>query len=336
MASTALATTKSAHPLSLRKKLVFAVLTICSLALLVEGGWRVIHGWRRHWLDCHRWHPVLGWSLREGWSGKWSWTGGFSRINEQGIRDDRSVGPKAPGEKRLLILGDSVTFGAMVSTEQAFPAQLQQRLRATGNSWRVLNGGVTSYDSAQEADWLDVFGLAMEPDAIAVAFCPNDVNASDRAAVDRSFGCEGASRWLAEHSIVCYNFQRGVQWLQVRLGLVSNPVLPPTEGLVGGWPEVETAYRQIANRARERGLPVILIIFPSRDELEGRVNTDVPAQLHALGRELGWHVIDLAPIFAEDPGALFLPNDPIHPNPEGYARVGSCLEREIRAHNLLP
>src|SRR4051794_37748556 len=71
-------------PLSWRKKFVFAVVTILSLALLLEAGGRLIHGWRRHWLDCHRWHPVLGWSLREGWAGKWSWTGGYSRINDQG------------------------------------------------------------------------------------------------------------------------------------------------------------------------------------------------------------------------------------------------------------
>jgi lysophospholipase L1-like esterase len=336
MASAALAATKSPHSLSLRKKFVFAVVTIVSLALLVEGGWRVIHGWRRHWLDCHRWHPVLGWSLREGWSGKWCWTGGFSRINDQGIRDDNPVGPKAPGEKRLLIIGDSVTFGASVSTDQAFPAQLQQRLRAAGNTWRVLNGGVTAYDSAQEADWLDLFGLNLEPDALAVAFCPNDVSTTNRAAVHRSVAAEGAGRWLAEHSIVCYNLQRGVHWLQARLGLVANPVAPPAQEGLNGWAAVEAAYRQIASRARERGLPVVLIIFPSVDELEGRVKTDVPAKLHALGQELGWHVIDLAPVFADDPESLFLPHDPIHPNPAGYARVGACLEREILTQKLLP
>jgi hypothetical protein len=163
----------------LMRKLLIAT-GVCLLIVTVEVGWRVANGWNRHWLDCHRWHPVLGWSLREGWTGRWRWTGGYSRINPQGMRDDLPVGPKSPGEKGLLIIGDSVTFGAKVRTDHAYPHQLQRALFAEGRRWRVLNGGVTGYDSSQEADWLELFGLRLEPDVVAVQFHPNDLIPSKR------------------------------------------------------------------------------------------------------------------------------------------------------------
>ncbi len=144
--------------LSKRRKALYTVLFWTVLIATIEIGWRVANGLNRHWLDCHRWHPRLGWSLRENWAGRWSWTGGYARINAQGIRDDDPVTPKPAGERRLLILGDSITFGAKVRTDQAYPHVLERNLLERGLNWRVLNGGVTSYDPSQEAEWLDIFG----------------------------------------------------------------------------------------------------------------------------------------------------------------------------------
>src|SRR6202011_4380293 len=91
----------------------------------IEVVWRTAVGWQWTWLDCHRYHPVLGWCLREGWSGRWEWTAGACRINARGIRDDRPVGPKAANEKRLLVLGDSITFGARVRTDETYCQHLE-------------------------------------------------------------------------------------------------------------------------------------------------------------------------------------------------------------------
>src|SRR5262249_3023556 len=169
------APTRPKPRLSVRKKLLFAAVTLFLILTVLEAGLRYVVGGNQHWLDCHRGHPVLGWCLREGWVGEQPWTGGKSAINGQGLRDDGPLGPKASGERRLLILGDSVTFGAMVRTNEAYPQRLEQALLRDGQTYRVLNAGVTSYDAAQEADWLELFGWQTEPDAIAVAFCRNDL-----------------------------------------------------------------------------------------------------------------------------------------------------------------
>ena len=35
-------------------------------------------------------------------------------INGQGVRDDREIGPKAPDERRVVVLGDSLVFAVQV------------------------------------------------------------------------------------------------------------------------------------------------------------------------------------------------------------------------------
>jgi lysophospholipase L1-like esterase len=318
-----------ASRLSLRKKLAFSLITCTAFFSLFEVGLRAANGWRS-WLDCHRGHPVLGWCLREGWSGEQSWTGGFSRINPQGIRDDRPVGPKAVGEGRLLIIGDSITFGAAVRTDQAYPYRLERALEEAGRPWRVLNGGVTSYDSSQEADWLELFGWRLEPDVVAVAFCRNDLNASDRASSPKRQASGAVLCWLTEHSIAVTCLER-IGWF-----LLAKASASYARGTKSSLESIAASYRRIASAAGARGVPVILFDFPTADLLSGRTRDDLSAWLLALGAELGWPVVDLAGAFGDDPDALFRPGDPVHPNAEGYRRVALYLARELVRRGLLP
>ena len=307
--------------LGIRKKLLFALTTLVILLAGAEIICRLVVGWNNTWLDHFRDHPTLGWCLRENWSGSLRCTGGSSRINAQGVRDDRPVGPKEVDERRLLILGDSVTFGFKVSTAEAYPAQLEKLLRDRGVGWRIVNGGVIAYDPSQEVDWLEEFGWPLEPDAIAVGFCANDGDPSDRHGFSEKQRITNRfNRWLTEHSALAYRLQR------VGLSSVTLAEEGKSSTAVTGWPFIEANYRRLAARARARGVPVVLLIYPTLTLLCDSEADDYGGQLKDLGRQLGWEVVDLTPAFATDPENLFLPGDPIHPNARGYQRAAhySC------------
>ena len=74
---------------------------------------------------------------------------------------------------RILALGDSLTAGYGLAAEAAFPARLEQALRAEGRDVRVINAGVsgdTTSGGLARLDW----SLADKPDLAIVELGAND------------------------------------------------------------------------------------------------------------------------------------------------------------------
>src|SRR5262249_491765 len=172
--------------------------------------------------------------------------------------------------------------------------------------------------------WLELFGLRLQPDAIAIGFCVNDLLPTDRSEWRRHYAANRAVQWLNEHSIAFYSLQRSLYRLAVRVPRYLSKRKPEPsfdEVTEQGWPEVEAAYRRIAAHARARNLPVFLIIFPSRVDAEREVSQNLRCRLKHFAAEHGWAAIDLLDVFAADPNALFLPKDLLHPSALGHQRA---------------
>lgn len=110
--------------------------------------------------------PDLCWRLRAGVR----YTGGNGEevaVNSHGLRDPERPRDKPPGVRRVLVLGDSFTFGSAVGQEEPYSRRLEGLL---GPGVQVVNGGVPRYSTVQEQRWLVVHGLAWEPDALVLGF----------------------------------------------------------------------------------------------------------------------------------------------------------------------
>jgi len=120
--------------------------------------------------------PVRIQRLAPGYTG---WFGGVPvKINQLGFRDDREYRlQKSPATFRILVLGDSVTFGHGSVYEHSYPYLLEQRLKAwrPDVDWQVWNAAVPGYNTSQElAHLLDV-GPRFSPDLVVVGFFENDI-----------------------------------------------------------------------------------------------------------------------------------------------------------------
>ena len=80
----------------------------------------------------------------------------------------------APADEGLIVaLGDSLTAGLGVEERDAWPAQLERRLRAAGFRWKVVNAGIsgeTSSGARARLEWV----LALKPDIMVLATGAND------------------------------------------------------------------------------------------------------------------------------------------------------------------
>ncbi len=115
--------------------------------------------------------------LTPGWSGGQTLEGRRTKIsiNASGLRG-AEVAPRQPGEKRVLMLGDSFVFGQGVDDDEAIPARLQAVLGRGDRPVVVGNAGMTGTGPREWSYTLERLRPTFMPDAVvAVVYMGNDV-----------------------------------------------------------------------------------------------------------------------------------------------------------------
>jgi hypothetical protein len=119
---------------------------------------------------------TIGWILRPNYSGVCVDSGGQSvmeiTINSLGLRDTSVKMPKPRNTFRILILGDSMTFGAGVKENLAYP-RILERLFIDGGKYlhiEVINSGVPGYGTGQEYLLYERLAESVQPDLVILGF----------------------------------------------------------------------------------------------------------------------------------------------------------------------
>lgn len=95
--------------------------------------------------------------------------------NNHGWRDRDRAYENRTGAYRILVLGDSNTFGGIVPAEKVYTRVLEDRLRSGGLDVEVINIAYGRWGTDQQLEALMREGLLYEPDLIIVQFCTNDL-----------------------------------------------------------------------------------------------------------------------------------------------------------------
>jgi lysophospholipase L1-like esterase len=94
--------------------------------------------------------------------------------NSEGWRDRERTTQKRPNTFRILVLGDSMTYGAIVGQADTYTAILERKLRANGVDAEVINISSGGWGADQELEALTVEGIAYKPDLVILQFSNND------------------------------------------------------------------------------------------------------------------------------------------------------------------
>ena len=122
-----------------------------------------------HYLDRAREAAVYseryGWRLRPGFAAPLHDVP--TTLNARGYRGALHPYERTPGKTRLVMLGDSVTFGARVRDFETFSALLEER----DARYEVVNLAVEGYGTDQELLVLEDEGLRYHPDVVVLNVC---------------------------------------------------------------------------------------------------------------------------------------------------------------------
>lgn len=95
--------------------------------------------------------------------------------NSVGIRGTREYAAgRRPGIRRILLLGDSFTYGVGVDDEQTFAARLERILDSTDATTEVINAGVGGTGTDYALNFFLKAGRPLQPDLVALFFYWND------------------------------------------------------------------------------------------------------------------------------------------------------------------
>jgi hypothetical protein len=279
------------------------------------------------WLDTLIVRDPVGYWNRPGTTG--TFFGAPVHINSIGLRGPE-IPPKAPGEFRILMMGDSFPFGIGVPEERCLPAALEAQLtkRAQpGTTFRVINMGVVSYNTEQEQRQLEELGLGLKPDLVLLAYAVNDIErimwVFDKR---RGFVVNAAQRSYAV-SFLAFT----ARTVKFKLFGYSGISLGDYTGTNPRWQAVDRGLARMHALCRDAGVPFVVFYY---DELPA------PKQLvQGVGTREGFPVFDLDPRMraaGHDPRAFRNSIVDSHPNVEGNRLWAGVLLDALDDGHLVP
>lgn len=181
-----------------RKTLLTAAYCL-ALALLVEGASRALVAsdwfsrrmirqedelaWRIRWVrhdgrerrmsyGFDVYHPTRGWALRPGIHDMAAFGDKILNSSSRGLRGREERGYEKPeGRIRILVFGDSFTFGEEVDDAETYCHDLEEMLPGV----EVLNFGVHGYGHDQMLLYLEEEGVKYHPDVVLLGFISDDM-----------------------------------------------------------------------------------------------------------------------------------------------------------------
>jgi lysophospholipase L1-like esterase len=315
---------------------------------------------------------AIGYRLRPGQSVVFT-TREFSTpiaINADGVRD-LDIPSKPAGERRVVVLGDSLVLAVQVPREQTFCARLQDRLNAaapSGVRYRVINAGVQGYGPVEELLFYRRVASRFEADVVlVVTFVANDaVEAYDAAwrldgsrppAVAARDETERTVRRWTRRSMVLQIARQRVEQLRDRAGATAAPSRPVASYLVSppafitdGIGVAARALQTLAFEARRDGARPAIALMPARFQIDpaeyerlrsatepiaGPIRLDAATERFAAAlAPLGVPTVDLLPALRRAPHGQFFA-ETVHLTRAGHETVAAALEAFIRREHLL-
>jgi hypothetical protein len=186
-----------------------------------------------HYLDRRRGPEVYseryGWKLRPGFVGELHDVP--LRLNARGYRGELHSYEKTTRKTRLVMLGDSVTFGSGVRDYETFSSLLEHR----SDRYEVVNLAVEGYGNDQELLVLEDEGLHYHPDVVVLNICiandplDNYQPSSNDFRPKPRFSWDGRELVLHEEATQLSPPMRAIQWLADESHVINRllDLLPP-------------------------------------------------------------------------------------------------------------
>lgn len=274
--------------------------------------------------------------------------------NEAGFRDD-PIGPKKG--KRVLLLGDSFTFGYGVDRPYLFADLLEKELNV-----EILNAASGGFDLVHQVQWMKYYGSQYAPDLVVyMLYLGNDlvgnwkwendfgnIKASHRPTVRSHRDIKLLTLLkILRHRLMFY-IPQSRKWRlpEEYLALMANDLSPEA---LKDYESSKTLLAELAEEVKKTGAPFVVVLVPyktlvqtsDQEELKNKISDfHIRYDLDRPGKEItGWleiknvAILDLTSglrqISKNETAALFYLKDG-HLTRDGHEVVSTLMADTLR------
>jgi lysophospholipase L1-like esterase len=238
----------------------------------------------------------LAFELRPGFGTRYR---GFDvSVNSSGFRGPE-FGPRRADELRVALVGDSFTFGNGVAFEDTLGERLARELTRLGRPATVFNCGVPGYNAGHAAITARERVLPLDIDLLVYVFFANDLEPSQArrevpvdAVIDERAGFplrSALGQWCAVHA------KRALAGAGVDVDAGTRAAWHAN--IAEGGPRLEAALDELRDACAERGVPLVVAIYPFMAPPETNPFAEVDAYAARVCAERGVPCVELREAF---------------------------------------
>ncbi len=234
--------------------------------------------------------------------------GALVTTNSYGMRDNE---PDPARPRKIVVLGDSFSFGFYLPQDEVFTQLLEQKLQQVDPTVEVLNLSVSGYATKDEVAVLKYRGMQWRPEVIILGYVMNDPEVEPIQQIPAYF--RQASWWQYSH--VLRLVAQGVKRVKM-LARGGGNYYRYLHNDPASWGSVVDGFGQIKTMAAGSDARVIVVLFPDLwHDWDSYPYADIHAQVAALAQADGFTVLDLRDYFsAHPPAELRVSGTDGHPN----------------------
>jgi hypothetical protein len=234
-------------------------------------------------------------------------------INADGLRDRTRTHEKPEGYRRIAILGDSVTLGADLPPDLAYPQRLEARFRAEGRRVEVMNVALWGWSTRQERIAWERIARTYHPDQAVLAVCLNDIP-------ELFNNVSRPPQWLASlherSALVRVLVNAEGREIDSVERLFAEPDSPRVRKAMDGFFD---EVRELRRDVEDDGARLAVIVFPFRFQvMPGAPPPVVQQRIAAFCRSEGLRCLDLLPAMSRVGASVFQDYDHLSRSGAGF------------------
>jgi len=228
-------------------------------------------------------------------------------INSDGLRDREY--PVSKKEKyRIIVLGDSLTFGWGVEEEDTFVSILEQKINKLYPA-EIINFGAGNYNTEQEVNLFIEKGLKYKPDKVVVFYFINDAELTPKK----------SKLWFLGYSQL-------ISFYWSRINILINKYFPDQsfkdyysnlyEKNQKGWLNAQKSFLRLKNIYHQNGIRLQVVLLPELHDVDNKIFNNEYSKVSAFLESAGIDYLNLATLFTgyDNPISLWVAMDDAHPN----------------------